>query len=93
MRGIPPHLLALGVLLIGILWFVFLGVFRRSRFSQGVIAKTLADDTPENALADFRAAKARLEQHLDKSVMDGATRRKIRAELYVPAEDAVAADK
>jgi predicted Na+-dependent transporter len=74
-RFIPPHLMALVVLLIIVIWFMLVHRFRRSTMLQRFIAEVFGDDTPENALLAFDVAKQRmaLGLPLNREVIDCAS--------------------
>jgi hypothetical protein len=83
-RFIPPHLMALVVLLIIVIWFMLVHRFRRSTMLQRFIAEVFGDDTPENALLAFDVAKQRLAEHLKNGDLDNETRRQIEMALGLP---------
>lgn len=83
-RFIPPHLMALVVLLIVVLWFMFVHRIRRSTMLQRFISEAFGDDTPENALVAFDAAKQRMADHLKNRDLDLETRRQIEIALGIP---------
>jgi hypothetical protein len=86
-RYIPPHLMALVVLLIVVLWFMLVHHFRRSVTMQKFIAEALGDNTPENALVAFEAARLRLREHLAAGNLEGHMRRRIEVALGLPQAD------
>jgi len=85
LRSIPPHLLALVVLLIFILWVILVHHFRRNMTVHKFLAETMGEDTPEHALSEFELAKARLTQHLQQSKLDSELRRRIEVALGLAA--------
>ncbi len=88
-RFIPPHLLALVVLLVIILWFMLVHHFRRNRAVHQFLAEAMGEDTPEHALSDFEAARSRLVQHLNESKLDRDMQRRIEAALGMAQDDAL----
>lgn len=88
-RFFPPHLMAPVALLIVILWFMLVHRFRRSPALQQIVAETLGDNTPENALREFELAKLRLAEHLNHHDLDDETRRKIELALGPHREEAL----
>lgn len=80
-RFIPPHLMALVTLLIIVLWFLLVHQFRRSAAMQKWFALAIGDDTPENALLAFEAAKLRLTSHLQDGHLDRRLRHRIEVAL------------
>lgn len=89
MRFIPPHLMALVTLLIIVVWVMLVHQFRRSAALQRFVADTMGDDTPQNALVAYEAARSRLANHLNKSDLDGRTRQRIEMALGIPQQAAV----
>ncbi len=80
-RLMPPHLMALVVLLILMIWVMLVHHFRRSTTIQKFVSQALGDDTPESALLAYEVAKARLEDHLSTGDLDDAMRRRIELAL------------
>ena len=80
-RAMPPHLMALVVLLIVVVWFMLVHQFRRSPGLQRFISEAIGEDTPEHALLAFNAAKSRLAKHLDGNQLDADMRQRIEAAL------------
>ena len=80
-RFIPPHLMALLVLLIIVLWVMLLRFFRRSPAVQHFVSDLFGDSTPENALLTFELAKERLANHLDNPMLDRQMRERIEQAL------------
>lgn len=75
--GIPPHLMAPVLLLVVILWIMLVHHFKRSPAVQRFVAETIGDDTPDDALAAYAAARLRLVRHLHRSDLNADTRRRI----------------
>ena len=84
LRLFPPHLQALVLLLVFVIWVMLLRYFRRSPAIQRFVAEIIGDETPENALLAFEAAKSRLTRHLHDGTLDDLTRRRIESALGVP---------
>ncbi|MES2789194.1 MAG: hypothetical protein V4719_06195 [Planctomycetota bacterium] len=80
-RSIPPHLLALVLLLVFLLWVILVHHFRRNKTVQKFFAEAIGDDTPENALRTFEMAKLRLTKHLNRGDLDLRTRQQIELAL------------
>jgi hypothetical protein len=83
-RSIPPHLLALVLLLVFLLWVILVHHFRRNTTVQKFFAEAIGDDTPENALRAFEVAKLRLTKHLNRGDLDLRTRERIELALGGP---------
>lgn len=88
-RFIPPHLLALVVLLICILWIMLVHHFRRNTAVHQFLSEAMGEDTPQHALSDFEAARSRLARHLNQSKLDGELRRRIEMALGIAPDEAV----
>ena len=81
-RSMPPHLMALVGLLIVVVWFMLVHHFRRSPGLQRFISEAIGDDTPENALRAYHAARSRLARHLiNGNELDAETRHQIEEAL------------
>ncbi len=89
MRFIPPHLMALVTLLIIVVWVMLVHQFRRSAALQKFVADTMGDDTPQNALTAYEAARSRLANQLNRSDLDGRTRQRIEIALGIPQQGVV----
>ena len=85
-RFIPPHLIVPVALLIFVVWIMLVHRFRKSFAMQQFVAEALGDNTPENALTAFEAAKRRLTDHLNNRDLDMQTRRRIELALGRPVE-------
>ncbi|WP_373652033.1 hypothetical protein [Schlesneria sp. DSM 10557] len=81
LRSLPPHLMALIVLLVIVLWLMMLRYFRRSPSLQRFVSDLFGDTTPENALWAFELAKARLANHLLDPDLDQLMRERIELAL------------
>ena len=90
LRGIPPHLWALFVLLVMVVWVMLVHRIRQSSALHRFVAETFGDDTPESALAAFEAARQRLADHLNADRIEPALRRRIEVALgETPVEEPV----
>jgi len=87
LRFIPPHLMALIILLIIVLWLMLLRFFRRSPAIQYFVSELFGDSTPENALLAFELAKERLANHLDNPSLDRQMRERIEQALRLSHQE------
>lgn len=80
-RFIPPHLMAPVALLIFLIWVMLVHHFRRNSTIQKFVSETIGENTPENALAAFEAARTRLANHLHAGDLEPEMRRRIELAL------------
>jgi hypothetical protein len=86
-RFLPPHLMALVILLIAVVWFMLLHHFRHSVSLQRFVSELFGDNTPESALRNFEFARQRLSEHLSDNSLDQQIRQQIEFALGMESDD------